>query len=67
MIIQNRDGTLVEYTPRPRPPKQPAHDYYAAVPAALINEHDSLIDRIVQMAFDVLHVRRLTVRVYDTE
>ena len=63
MIIQNRDGSIA------REPKlrwlNKRQDYYAAVPAHLLDEQSSLIDRLIGFAFDTLGVSRLEVRVYD--
>jgi hypothetical protein len=65
VIIQNRDGSIAR-EPRHRQlfaNKQPG--YYAAVPAGLLEEQSSLIDRLIGFAFDTLGADRLEVRVYD--
>ena len=65
MIVQNRDGSIAR-EPRHRwifANKKPG--YYAAVPAELLDEHNSLIDRLIGFAFDTLGTDRLEVRVYD--
>ena len=68
MIIQNRDGSILE---EPRTPplgrQRQVEDYYAAIPATLLDAEPSLIDRIVQLAFDKLNARKLTVRIYDAD
>jgi hypothetical protein len=65
VIIQNRDGSIAQ-EPGHRQlfaAKEPG--YYAAVPAHLLNEQSSLIDRLISFAFDTLGADRLEVRVYD--
>lgn len=67
MIIQNRDGSLVEdFRPGNRP-QRVQQDCYAEVPAHLLDEESSLIDRLIGLAFDLFDARRVTVRVYDTD
>jgi hypothetical protein len=65
VIIQNRDGSIAREPALRRLNKHKRQDYYAAVPAHLLDEQSSLIDRIIGFAFDTLGVRRLEVRVYD--
>jgi hypothetical protein len=65
VIIQNRDGSIAREPGRRRLNKQKRQDYYAAVPAHLLDEQSSLIDRIIGFAFETLGVSRLEVRVYD--
>ena len=65
MIIQNRDGSIARGPALRRLNKHMRQDYYAAVPAHLLDEQSSLIDRIIGFAFETLGVSRLEVRVYD--
>lgn len=67
MIIQDRDGTLLETELLRSQNQQQAVEYYASVPAHLLDQETSLIDRLINLAFDTLRARRLTVRVYETE
>jgi hypothetical protein len=65
VIIQNRDGSIAREPVLRRLNKHKRQDYYAAVPARLLDEQSSLIDRIIGFAFETLGVSRLEVRVYD--
>jgi hypothetical protein len=65
VIIQNRAGSIAPEPAHRRLNQRKRHDYYAAVPAHLLDEQSSLIDRIIGFAFETLGVRRLEVRVYD--
>ena len=65
MIIQNRDGSIAREPALRRLNKHMRQDYYAAIPAHLLDEQSSLIDRIIGFAFETLGVSRLEVRVYD--
>ena len=65
MIIQDRDGSLVEEPRNPRHPQPSQASYSAEIPAALLDEQSSLIDRLIGFAFDTLGADRLEVRVYD--
>jgi hypothetical protein len=65
VIIQNRDGSIIREPTHRRLNKQQRRDYYAAVPAHLLDEQSSLIDRLIGFAFETLGVNRLEVRVYD--
>ena len=65
MIIQNRDGSIAREPTLRRLNKQTRQDYYASVPARLLDEQSSIIDRIIDFAFETLGVSRLEVRVYD--
>ena len=67
MIIQDRDGSLLK-EPRKLRQNQPAWpSYRVEFPAALLDEQNSLIDRIISFAFDTLGARRLDVRVREAE
>lgn len=65
MIIQNRDGSLVEDGFQPCLAERRCNDYYAAVPSSALDEEEGLIDRLINLAFDYLDARRVTVRVTD--
>ena len=67
MIIQNRDGSLVQEQRHPRPRQKRQPDYRAEVPAALLDEQSSLIEQIINFAFDTLGALRLEVRVREAE
>lgn len=62
MIIQNRDGSLLEEPYHARKPGQDDH-YYAEVAADDLDEQSNLVERIIAMAFDVLGARHLEVLV----
>jgi hypothetical protein len=69
VIIQNRDGSLVQ-----EPSRKPIFDeannqrsYYADLPFDLLDEQSRLIERIISFAFDTLGVRHLEMRVREAE
>lgn len=67
MIIQDRDGSLVKepidhWQPQPKDSR-----YYAEIPAGLLDEQSSLIERIIAFAFDTLGTRRVDLRVRECE
>lgn len=67
MIIQDRDGSLLK-EPRRLPQSadiQPS--YRAEIPADLLDEQSSLIDRILTFAFDTLGAQRVDLRVRENE
>jgi hypothetical protein len=65
VIIQNRDGSLTGEPGHRRLFKNKRPGYYAVVPAHLLDDQSSLIDRLISFAFDTLGARQLEVRVYD--
>ena len=67
MIIQNRDGSIVEETRHLERTRQKQQSYCAVVPASLLDEESSVIDRIISFAFDTIGARQLRVRVRDAE
>ena len=67
MIIQDRDGSLLKEPRRPRQNQLASPSYHVEFPAALLDEQNSLIDRIISFAFDTLGVQRLDVRVREAE
>ena len=67
LIIQDRDGSLIKEPRKPRPNQLVSPSYRVEFPAALLDEQNSLIDRIISFAFDTLGARRLDVRVREAE
>ena len=67
LIIQNRDGSLTKEPRKPRHPQPGTPSYHVEFPAALLDEQNSLIERIISFAFDTLDARRLQVRVREAE
>ncbi|HEU5097481.1 MAG TPA: hypothetical protein VFU22_00445 [Roseiflexaceae bacterium] len=67
MIIQDRDGSLIK-EPRKLWRQPPATTSYRVdLPAELLDEQNSLIERIISFAFDTLGARQLNVRVREAE
>lgn len=67
LIIQDRDGSLLK---EPRPPKRNQPDdaaYRVEIPAVVLDEENSLIERVIAFAFDTLGARRVDVRVRECE
>ena len=67
MIIQNRDGSLTKEPRNHWLPQSTDRSYRAEVPAGLLDEQNSLIDRIIAFAFDTLGAQRVDVRVRECE
>lgn len=67
MIIQNRDGSLIREPSDTRPIETMQPCYCAGLPASLLDEQSSLIDRIIGFAFDTVGARYLHLRVRDAE
>ena len=67
MIIQDRDGSLIKEPRKPRHQQPASPSYRVEFPAALLDEQNSLIERIISFAFDTLDARRLDVRVREAE
>ena len=67
MIIQDRDGSLIKEPRKPWPNQLVLPSYRVEFPAALLDEQNSLIDRIINFAFDTLGAQRLDVRVREAE
>jgi hypothetical protein len=65
VIIQNRDGSIEKEPGQRRLFKNKRQGYYAAVPAHLLDDQSTLLDRLIGFAFDTLDAQRLEVRVYD--
>ena len=67
LIIQERDGSLLKELRRPRQAQVAQNVYRAQIPAELLDEQGSLIDRIIDFAFDTLGAGRLSLRVRESE
>jgi hypothetical protein len=67
LIIQDRDGSLIKEPPKQQQNQLASPSYHVEFPAALLDEQNSLIDRIISFAFDTLGARRLDVRVREAE
>lgn len=67
MIIQDRDGSLLKEPHKLRHPQPTSPSYHAEIPAALLDEQSSLIERIINFAFDTLGARRVDLRVRESE
>ena len=67
MIIQNRDGSLMKEPRKQWLPQSTDPRYRAEVPAELLDEQSSLIERIIAFAFDTLGAQRVDVRVRECE
>jgi len=67
LIIQDRDGSLLKEPRKPQHNQLASSSYQVEFPAALLDEQNSLIDRIISFAFDTLGARRLDVRVREAE
>ena len=67
MIIQNRDGSIVEENRHLEGSQHKRQSYCADLPASLLDEESSVIDRIISFAFDTIGARQLRLRVRDTE
>jgi hypothetical protein len=67
LVIQNPDGSVTREPEQRRLLKPKKQTYYAQLPAQLLDEQNSLIDRIIDFAFDTLGARRLEVRIREAE
>ena len=67
MIIQNRDGSLLKEPPQQRQIPSAGPSYRVEIPAGLLDEQSSLIERVIAFAFDTLGARRVDVRVRECE
>lgn len=67
MIIQNRDGSLIREPSDAKRFADRQPSYYAELPASVLDEQSSVIDRIISFAFDTIGARNLKLRVRDTE
>jgi hypothetical protein len=65
MMIQNRNNALVEEPGYCYPSTHRHQGYYAAVPADLLDGENSIIDELINFAFDTLGAWHLEVRVHD--
>lgn len=64
LLIQNRDGSVVE-----EPIDKPwgRRRYYAEVAPTDVEQQSSIVERIINVAFDMFGARHLEVRVLDAE
>jgi len=67
LIIQDRDGSLLKEPVRQRQPQSTDPSYRVEIPAGLLDDQSSLIDRIIAFAFDTLGAQRVDVRVRECE
>jgi hypothetical protein len=67
LIIQDRDGSMIKEPRKQREPQPAQLAYWAELPAALLDEQSSLIERIISFAFDTLGARQVNVRVREAE
>ena len=65
MIIQNPDDTPTQGPGRRQLFTNEQQGYYAAVPAGLLDCRNTIIDELIDFAFDTLGAWHLDVRVYD--
>ena len=67
MIIQNRDGSFMTEPLDQRRPQSTDLGYRVEIPAGLLDEQSTLIDRIIAFAFDTLGAQRVDMRVRECE
>jgi hypothetical protein len=67
LIIQDRDGSLMTEPLTKWLPQSTDPSYRVEIPAGLLDEQSSLIDRIIAFAFDTLGAYRVDVRVRECE
>ena len=67
MIIQDRDGSLVKEPFHQRLPQPAEPSYRVEIPADLLDEQSSLIERVIAFAFDTLGALRVDVRIRECE
>jgi hypothetical protein len=65
MIIQNRDDPPTKEPGRRQLFTNKRQDYYAAVPADLLDDENAIIDELISFACDSLGSWRLDIRVYE--
>ena len=65
MIIQNPDDSRAKEPGRRQLFTNKQQGYYAAVPAGLLDCRNTIIDELIDFAFDTLGAWHLDVRVYD--
>jgi hypothetical protein len=65
MIIQNQDDSPAKEPERRQLVTHKRQDYYAAIPADLLDDENTIIDELIGFAFGTLGAWRLDVRVYD--
>jgi hypothetical protein len=67
LIIQDRDGSLMTEPYKHWLTQSTDPSYRVEIPAGLLDEQSSLIDRIIAFAFDTLGAQRVDVRVRECE
>lgn len=65
MIILERDGSLVRCGPKPHP-CQPTSGY-VELSASAVEQQQSLIDRVLNFAFDTLGLTTLELKVHEKD
>lgn len=65
MLIQERDGTVVCHPISPVDDERPR--FTMAVPPAMVDHQETVIDRLIEYAFTTLGARYLEVRVTSRE
>ena len=65
VIILERDGSLVRCGPKPHPP-EPTNGY-VELSASAVQQQQSLIDRVLNFAFDTLGLTTLELNVREQE
>jgi hypothetical protein len=65
MMTQNRNNAPVEEPGYCQPSTHKHQGYYVAVPADLLGDENSIIDELINFAFDTLGAWHLEVRVHD--
>jgi hypothetical protein len=65
MIITGKDGSLVQEISLPSLLQRTPLGYAAEVPARLLAQQRSLIDGLIDLAFDTLGAHHLEVLVYE--
>ena len=67
MIIQNRDGSIHDDRSDNWYSDTKVNHYYAEVPQVSLDEQSNLVSRIIDLAFDVIGVRHVEIRVRESE
>lgn len=67
MVIQQRDGTLVDAIEQTSQPVGEKQTYYTEIPHHLLDGIDGWIDRLFGFAFDTLDAQHIELRVIDPE
>ena len=65
VIILERDGSLVRCGPKPHPPEPTSG--YVELSASAVQQQQTLIDRVLNFAFDTLGLTTLELKVREQE